>query len=202
MKIKLFAYISLAALFIACNSTPKSKDYRMDSLHQAAIRDSSVAKNKNVKEISPTFQNVDAKTAGLFNAVIDNYLRVKDALANSNEGDAQKTGKELYEAISKIDKSTLPGEQRNIYAPEEDDLKENAEHIGKSKLDHQREHFSMLSQSIYVIVRSFGSSTPLYHLFCSKAGNGEGAMWLSKTIDSNNPYGKEADCTEVIEKIK
>jgi hypothetical protein len=188
-------------LFACNNNTHKSKDDKMDSLH-AASQASPIAANKNIKEISPTFKNVDPKTTALFNAVIDNYLQVKDALANNNEDDAKKAGQELYEAIIKIDKSALPDEQRKIYAPEEEDLKENAEHIGKSKIDHQREHFSYLSQSIYVIARSFGSDTPLYHLFCSKADNNEGAMWLSKTIDSSNPYDKETNCTEVIEKIK
>ncbi|MDB5222227.1 MAG: hypothetical protein JWN83_894 [Chitinophagaceae bacterium] len=195
--------ISTVVLFIACNSSTENRKDDMSALHQTIVNDTSGKQKENVKEISSSFTNVDSKAAAVFTSVINKYLELKNALADNDEPDAQKKGKELFDALSKIDKSLLPPEQKKVYEQEEEDLKENAEHIGKSKLEHQRMHFSILSESIYVIAKSFGAGRPLYHLFCSKAEDSKGAMWLSESPDLGNPYlGKGTGCIEVIEKIR
>ncbi len=61
----------------------------------------------------------------------------------------------MADALSKIDKALLTDEQKKVYEQEEDELKENAEHIGKSKIEHQRMHFSMLSEGMYTIAKAF-----------------------------------------------
>ena len=192
-----------ALLLIACNSAPEKKQQTdMAKVHQKAIHDTSIAR-QNIKEVSPSFTNTDAKAIAAFKVMVDKYLDLKNALANNDEGEAKKKGKELFEAISKVDISLLNDEQRKVYMQEEEDLKENAEHIGKSEIEHQRMHFSILSQGIYAIVKAFGGGRSLYHIYCSKAENGEGAMWLSDAIDSKDPYNvKDTSCFNIIEKIK
>lgn len=200
--------VSTAILFIAitsllsCNNSGDKQRKDMSQSHENAMHDSSNKQNENIKEILPTFTSLDSKVAASFKSIIDKYIDIKNALAANDESVSQSNAKELQSLLSSIDKSLLTPQQKKIYESEEGDLIENAEHIGKSKIDHQREHFSMLSQSMYVIARSFGGGRSLYHLFCSKAVGSDGAMWISESNDSNNPYLGNASCSEVIEKIK
>jgi hypothetical protein len=188
---------------LSCNSSSDTKkNVQMDSLHQSAMHDSTKKQIDSIKEISHLFTHIDPKTTAAITALVNNYLELKNSLAGNNEEDAKKAGKEIVGNLEKIDKSILTAEQKKVFESEEGDLKENAEHISHSKIDHQREHFSALSQSIYTIVKYFGGGQPLYHIYCSKAGN-DGAMWLSEVISSGNPYsGDLKDCNEVVEKIK
>jgi len=108
--------------------------------------------------------------------------------------------------MGKIDKSLLTAEQKEIYDNVEDDLKEHAEHIGKNAghIEHQREHFSMMSEDVYDLVKAFGGGQILYHDHCPMANDNKGAMWLSEMKEIKNPYfgGKMNDCVHVVEIIK
>ena len=85
-------------------------------------------------------------------------------------------------------------------------MKEHAEHIGKNagKIDHQREHFSMMSEDIYSLVKAFGGGQALYNDFCPMFNDKKGAMWLSETREIKNPYmgSKMPTCGRVDEKIQ
>lgn len=158
---------------------------------------------KNVKEVTPQFTNIDPATSATIKTVVDDYLQIKDALANNDESEAKSKGKDMTNALNEIDKGQLTTEQKKVYEAEEDELKEDAEHIGKSKIEHQRMHFSMLSESLYNVVAAFGGGRPLYHLYCDKAEK-EGAMWLTETADNKNPYlgNTKGKCFSILEKIK
>ena len=75
----------------------------------------------------------------------------------------------------------------------------------RDNIDHQREHFTMMSEDIYDLVRAFGGGQALYHDHCPmyNKDNG-GAMWLSETKEVKNPYfGSEMPkCGTVEEVIK
>ena len=91
-------------------------------------------------------------------------------------------------AMKGFDKSLLTAEQKKVYDDIESDLKEHAEHIAKSKIDHQREHFSTMSTDVYDLVKAFGAGMTLYHDHCPMANDNKGAMWLSESKDIRNPY--------------
>ena len=103
-----------------------------------------------------------------------------------------------------FDKSLLTAEQKKVYDDIESDLKEHAEHIAKSKIDHQREHFSTMSTDVYDLVKAFGAGMTLYHDHCPMANDNKGAMWLSESKDIRNPYfgEKMMTCGSVEEMFK
>jgi hypothetical protein len=109
----------------------------------------------------------------------------------------------LSEGLAKVDKSFFTPEQKKVYDENEEDLKEHAEHIGKSKIDHQREHFVMLSEDVYSLVKAFGGGKTLYHDHCPMANNNKGALWISETAEIKNPYmgSSMPTCGTVEEKI-
>jgi hypothetical protein len=110
----------------------------------------------------------------------------------------------MSEALTKIDKSHFTPEQKKAYDETEDDLEEHAEHIGKSKLDHQREYFVMMSEDVYSLAKAFGGGPALYYDHCPMANNGKGAMWLSEVKEIKNPYmgSKMPTCGSIKGKIQ
>ncbi len=120
--------------------------------------------------------------------------------------DAASGGKQIAEALAKIDKSNLSVEQKKVYEDLEADAKEHAEHISTNatKISHQREHFDMLSQDVYDLVKAFPAGQTLYQDHCPMYNDGKGAIWLSETKEIKNPYyGKKMiTCGSVKETIK
>ena len=132
----------------------------------------------------------DAKNTFSIEEIVNEYLQIKNALSNDNGKDAAKAGNAFIESMSKMDKTSLTSEKKKIWDDISDDAKEMAEHIGKNadKLEHQREHFEMLSKDIYDLVKTFGSEQVLYKDFDPMYNNGKGAFWLSETKEIKNPY--------------
>ncbi len=86
------------------------------------------------------------------------------------------------EKISKSDNKEIPEVL--------DSIKENAEHIrdNAGKLDHQREHFALLSKDVIDLINIFGSPQKLYQDFCPMYDDNKGATWISETKEIKNPY--------------
>lgn len=148
---------------------------------------------------------VDTKVSASIKDIVDAYLKLKDALASDNAKDAAGAGGEIMKVLSKVDSVDMTPAQRKSYADLADDIKENAEHISENagKIDHQREHFEMLSKDIYDLVKVFGGGRHLYQDFCPMYDK-KGAAWISETKEIKNPYmgDKMSTCGEVKEELK
>jgi len=207
MKRILIVLIVIGAItFIACNNNNKSSKENDTSKMNSDTTKMSAADATQITEVTHSFTNVSPQLATSLKVVVDHYLHIKNALINNSGSEAANNGKAMVDAIGKIDKSLLTAGQKKVYDDIEGDLKENAEHIGKSSGDiaHQREHFSMMSEDVYDLVKAFGGGQSLYHEHCPMADDGKGAMWLSETKEVKNPYfgGKMNKCVKVQEVIK
>lgn len=209
MKKNIIAVLALAAVvFAACNNgAQKSGDQQQDSAATAgeAMKHETPA-DENVTEIKPQFTNVDAKVAASLKPVIDHYIHVKNGLAAGNATETAAGAKAMGEALGKVDQSAMTPEQQKLYAENEEDLKEHADHISKNEgnIEHQREHFVQMSEDVYELVKGFGSGQALYHDHCPMYDNNKGAMWLSEAREIKNPYfgDKMLTCGVVKEVIK
>ncbi|MBN8700350.1 MAG: DUF3347 domain-containing protein [Chitinophagales bacterium] len=210
MKKIFFSILAISAVAItACNnsgSKEAAEKHDMNNMSKDSTGHPVTTDDKEVKAVAVTFSNVDAKAAAAIKEIIDHYLHIKNALANDNSGEAASGAKAMAEVISKLDKSLLTAEQKKVYDDIEDDLKEHAEHIGKNgdKIEHQREHFSMMSEDVYDLAKAFGAGRALYHDHCPMYNENKGAMWLSETKEVKNPYfgSKMITCGTVEEVIK
>jgi len=148
----------------------------------------------------------DTKASASTKEIAGHYFHLKNALANDDGKDAANAGKAIVEAIGKVDTASLTSDQKKVYKDLEDDMRENAEHIGANagKIEHQREHFEMLSKDMYDLVKTFGAGQTVYQDFCPMYNNKKGATWISETKAIKNPYlGKEMPtCGTVKEEIK
>jgi major membrane immunogen (membrane-anchored lipoprotein) len=210
MKKKFFSIVAISAFIIsACNnsgSKNETEKHDMNSMNKDSTQHATVNDDKEVKAVSITYTNVDAKAAASIKEIVDHYLHIKNALANDNGNEAAMGAKAMEGAFSKLDKSLLTADQKKVYDEIEDDLTEHAEYIGKNgdKVSHERERFSMMSEDVYDLVKSFGSGRTLYHDHCPMYNDNKGAMWLSETKEVKNPYfgGKMPTCGTVEELIK
>lgn len=150
--------------------------------------DGNTTADEDIIMLSATFTDVDAGVAAFIKSIVQDYLAVKNALTNSNEAAAAAASAKIVTAINGFDKSLLKADQKKVYDDIEDDLKEHAEHVAMNKIDHQREHFSMMSIDVYDLAKAFGGGMVLYHDHCPMYDNNKGAMWLSETKEITNPY--------------
>lgn len=122
--------------------------------------------------------------------IVSNYIALKNALTKDDGKSAANAAKAIIIALAKLDANTLDAAKKKAFTDVADDTKEMAEHIGDNagKLEHQREHFAMLSKDINDLVKTFGSSTKLYQDFCPMYDDGKGAIWISEIKEIKNPY--------------
>lgn len=187
----IFSGIALAALsFAACteNSTPSKE-----------------GSNTNTGKTHTAEKN-ESSTKPLTKEVVTHYLHLKNALAADNSKDAATAGKAFSESIEKIDAGSLTADQKKVFDDVKEDMKEHGEHIADNadKIGHQREHFEMLSDGLYDLVKSLGTDQTLYKDNCPMYNDNKGANWLSEVKEIKNPYlGKKMpNCGTVKEEIK
>jgi len=208
MKKKLTSVLAISAiLFAACNSGGNKKEQEGNNMSTDTTQHAVTTDDKEIKEVAVTYSNVDAKAAASFREIVSHYLHIKNALTNDNAGEAANGAKAMGKALNKLDKSLFTAEQKAVYDQDEEELKEHTEHIGKNgdNIKHQRSHFSMMSEVMYNLVKSFGGGQPIYHEHCPMYNKDKGgAMWLSETKEVKNPYfGSEMPkCGSVEEIIK
>jgi hypothetical protein len=193
MKTLFITGVAVAAVtFSACNGSSTSSKENSATGDTAATQSQSSA-----TETKSNSQLKDLTTA---------YLQLKNGLVNDNGNDAASGGKAFNEALAKVDKSSMSAEQKKSFEDVADDAKEMAEHIGENagKIEHQREHFDMLSKDMYDLVKTFGAGQTLYQDLCPMYNNNKGATWLSETKEIKNPYmgKKQPTCGSVKEELK
>ena len=186
----------MAALnLMACNN---SSDTKPAEASKSGASDSS-GQRPNVSQAVTTHANS-------LNGILSAYLQIKNALANDDPEEAAKSGNAFVEALGKLDAAAMTAEQKKTFGEASDDAKEMAEHIGNSagKIAHQREHFEMLSNDMYAMVKALKADQTLYMDHCPMYNDGKGADWISETKTIRNPYlGKKMPtCGEVKEEIK
>ncbi len=138
--------------------------------------------------------------------IITSYLQVKKELVSDNSSGAASAAATLQTSMSSLNVSSMNASQQKVYEDVKDDAIEHAEHISSNggKIEHQREHFDMLSKDMYDMVKAFNSGQTLYRDFCPMYNNNKGAYWISEKKDIENPYYGKAmlKCGTIKEEIK
>tara|TARA_R110002049_G_scaffold6484_2_gene40697 strand:+ start:4670 stop:5308 length:639 start_codon:yes stop_codon:yes gene_type:complete len=128
------------------------------------------------------------QTTSKSDMLVANYLELKDALVADDKDGAAKAGGMMVSAFNSFDTSSFTSEEQEELKDIIEDAKEHAEHIEKSPIDHQREHFDVLSKDVIDLIAITGTEKMLYQDFCPMYNNKKGAQWLSATEEIKNPY--------------
>jgi len=137
--------------------------------------------------------------------ILDNYLALKDALVDDNGKKAASSGKMLFDALGKFNPSGKSESQQKELKDILDDAREHAEHISEngSNIDHQREHFEILSMDMNDLVVIVGTDRNLYQINCPMYNNNKGGKWMSEYKEIKNPFfgSKMLKCGKVLQEI-
>jgi hypothetical protein len=206
MKKLILGLITTLSIFVYSCGNNASSEKNEEQAQAPAAETATPEANAEVKVVKASFTNVDAGAAAYMKKITDNYLQIKNALTAGKATEAGDAAKNMFEALKGFDKSLLSADQKKVYDAQEAGLKESAEHISKSTndIEHQRMHFSNMSEDMYDLVKAFGGGKTLYHDHCPMAKDNKGAMWLSETKEIKNPYfgDKMMNCGSVEEEIQ
>lgn len=207
MKKNFLILVTIGALALnACSNNSKApEDHSGASIKKDSLQPADT-NEKNIKVVTVAYPHIDAAAATSLNEIVNHYLHIKNALTNDDGSEAANGGRAMEQAMHKMDKSLLSADQRKVYDDIAEDLEEHAEHIGKNgdNVKHQREHFSMMSQDVYDLVKAFGAGKALYEDRCPMYNEGKGAIWLSEMKEIKNPYygSKMITCGNVEQVIR
>lgn len=131
--------------------------------------------------------------------LLNDYLGLKNALTMDDENKASEIAGKMVETIKGFDVSTYTESEQSEIKDILETALEHAEHIAKSPIAHQREHFKELSTDIIDLVAITGTTTKLYQQYCPMYDNKKGGSWLSTESAIRNPYygSKMLSCGKV-----
>ncbi len=172
----LFMAISLGFAFTACNSPAPAESEETATTEEVAPEP--VKEEEPSTKVTKTVDIHEDITPEHAEAILDGYLKIKDALVESHGEDAQVAATEFL--------ALLDHESDAMVA----DLRGDVQSIADSADKHtQRNHFHTLSHNMYVFAKSTGAGKGRLHVHhCPMAMNHEGGHWISDNTEVVNPY--------------
>lgn len=166
---------------ISCRDTKKEEDHSDMEMEQDDMEmDNSSMNSSNEMGVTQDESAADA--------IVTNYLELKNALVADNTEAAASSGAKTVSALKAFNvKSYSEKEQEELNEIIEDAV-EHAEHIAESAMDHQREHFEILSKDVIDLLAITGTNKTLYQDFCPMYNDGKGAVWISEFKEIKNPF--------------
>lgn len=190
MKNIMLSTIVMASVMISCKQK-NNENITTDKTEAISSNDEEKTVQDSITKTEIKETSIAATTpSDYITDIITNYLNLKNKLAKDDAKGAADNGKLLLASFNRFDTKTLNANQKKEYLVIADDAKEHAEHIGANadKLEHQREHFVLLSKDVNDLIKIFGSKRQLYQDYCPMADDGKGAIWISEVKDIKNPY--------------
>ena len=185
-KTIVFAAALAAFTFSACSD---NKTETADTHHHATSEDAETAAGKVVVE-TPMFSSVAAPFKTQISALLDEYLKVKDALVAEDAKTAQAAASEIVKLADSMPVATLAEDQKQFAEEQRDKIKASSAAMAKAAdLAAQRNELEQLSEATFALTKAFGAAdTDLYYQHCPMAFNDKGAYWLSSEKEIRNPY--------------
>lgn len=144
---------------------------------------------KEVQTLQATFAQVDPYISRHIEALVGQYLRIKDALVAAEPAGVPAVAATMLEELRGVDKSFLSFPQKEAYDKSAADLREQLEKLElTTDLAAQRAILEPLSAAVFQLAKDFGYKTRLYREYCPMAFDNHGAAWLSDSEAIRNPY--------------
>lgn len=147
--------------------------------------------------------SVEFKTQ--LNRVVQEYLRLKDALVDSNPSLVTTTANEIQRALGTVDMTLVEGDMHVSWMSHLNEMNNTLNTLASSStLRAQRTAFLKLSNTLIESVKNFGLPGVIYQQFCPMTDGGKGGYWLSDSEEIANPYFGDQmhNCGEIITKIE
>ena len=174
--------------------------------HEGMAHDQeATAENKVVVE-TPDFSSVPAPFKRNVSQLLDQYLKLKDALVSSDANAAKKAAADLNTSAKALPLATLQAPDQKDFAEEQTEkVRKAASAIETStNINAQREQLESLSEGVFALTKAFGATDKkLYYQHCPMALNDKGGYWLSTNKEIRNPYfgAKMMTCGSNVEEL-
>jgi Cu(I)/Ag(I) efflux system membrane fusion protein len=119
------------------------------------------------------------------------YLSLQQALASDNLLLAQQAVTHFQISLSEVEAKPLAEDAHQIWKKEYSKFTQILQNMDQAEnLKSIRKNFSLLSDELLVLVRSFGTNgfRTVYQMHCPMVFDGKGAMWLQDDKQVSNPY--------------
>ncbi len=192
----MYLLVMAALLSVACKDNKKEQTNEAGHHTEMTSEENHMEMNNESEEhhhedgdhaaTSSTERDIVASTqkSGATSAIIDSYLLIKNALVSGDKDAAAKGATMMLTSFSNFNMSQLSEAQHKEYMEIIESAKEHAEHIIKSPIDHQREHFESLSTDVIDLITLLGTDKTLYQDYCPM----KKVSWLSETKTIKNPF--------------
>ena len=192
--IMIMAFVSLTAM--SCKDSKNAQNNAQETNSEMNHDNSDGHHNIDKKEMA-----MNVVQDGQAETILKDYFNLKDALVNDDNAKAKTLGATLAKSFESLDVSKYTDAQKLELKDIIEDAIEHAQHISKSDITHQREHFKVLSKDFTDMVAITGTENTLYQQFCPMYDGG--SAWLSMSKDIKNPYygSKMLTCGKVQKEI-
>lgn len=122
--------------------------------------------------------------------VSDAYLLLKDALVETDNEEASTSAQQVMEALTKVDMALVKDDAHKYWMKQLNALQAHGGKIAEvTNIEEQRKQFDFFSQALIKTIKVFGiADDTLYVQHCPMANSNEGADWISKEENIQNPY--------------
>lgn len=163
-----------------------------------------IVAEEKTEEIVPVSDAVKASVST--EAIINGYLKIKNALANDKSKEATTAANDFVKAVSATNSSKIDSKLVDKYTTITESAKKQAGLIATNdgKIVQQRMYFAVLSKDITSLIATFGTNKKLYQDYCPMYDQGKSGYWISEIKEIRNPYyGSEMlTCGGMIKEIK
>jgi hypothetical protein len=194
MKNIILSAISLAFVLTSCNQKNKEEETINSKTTETESPVVSQTSQDTINDVTETKPETTVPTANQSsfstNEIVSDYLKLKNALVKDDSKAAANAGKKLLVTLNNTNANSLDAKSKKEYVDIADNAKEHTEHIGDNagKIDHQREHFALLSKDINDFITTFGTTQKLYQDYCPMYDEGKSGYWISEIKEIKNPY--------------
>jgi hypothetical protein len=171
---------------ISCNNTSSSKENGENYDHAAM----SHAENRDHGAMGHAEDHHSSENMATTAQLVDYYLMIKDALVSGSQEAAAAAGSKLATAATNFDLSSLTEAEQQNGKEILEVIKENGEHIAKSEMEYQIEHFEAIDTEFIDLLNIAGYDKTLYQQYCPMYNDNEGGTWLSDSEEIENPLFK------------
>lgn len=162
------------------------------------------SKHNHETEDPERFEDVPEEFRANLTRVVEAYLNGKDTFLKSDIN-ATRSGFESFKnKLEEIGQHGLSGDGHVAWMESYNQLTEQVSVLlNNDDIKSSRHAFRSLSTELADAVKKFGVEGVVYHQYCPMALDSDGATWLSRNEQIQNPYIPDSmlGCGEVIEKL-
>lgn len=197
-KIKYPVITALLALVTACGGNgehphPERADHNHNQDHGHAAKGHVHQDLSRLDEVDrregPAPHALSGTSAESFDAILDAYLQLSDALVETSAADASEFAGQLNEESRRFNTGDLEQAIRGHATGWIETLRHRSREISEeTDVEEQRRSYHELSETLITMVETFGhQKNALYHQRCPMVNGGNGD-WLSTQEGILNPY--------------